>query len=213
MSGGVTPSHFRTCDFSHFRNFAIPGGKPMSDQIVTLAPPPISAQMERVMSAHDKHVRGLRRLTPKAVANRLAAGNFDGLPPGVTRDDLVRAIDEGGLWCGLSRPQVRRLVYLVRHTEEIDWQDGDAMPVVWVSVARMAFDLDVSRRQIAKVERQLAETGWVSHRDAPDRRRWGERDPVTGRIVKAFGVELGALGQRYGELAAAATARRRAAPP
>ena len=149
-------------------------------------------------------VRGLRGSTPQSTATRQAADDFDGLPPGVTRSDLMRAVEDGGRWCGLTGVQIRRLVYLVRHTAEIDWQDEGTMPVVWVSVSKMAHDFGVSRQRIAAVERQLAEAGWVSHRDAPDRRRRGERDPETGRIVDAWGIELGALGARYGELAEAA---------
>lgn len=152
---------------------------------------------------------GLRSLTPQSMGSRLAAAGFDGLPPGVSRSDLMEAIELGGTRCGLTSAQVKRLVYLVRHTAEIDWQDAGAMPVVWVSVGRMAFELGVSRRRISEVERQLAEAGWLSHRDSGSRRRFGERDPETGRIVniKTFGVELGALGLRYGELAAAAVRR------
>ena len=152
---------------------------------------------------------GLRSLTPQSSASRQAARGFRGLPPGINRSDLMRALEEGGAHCGLTEAQVKRLVYLVRYTAEIDWQDSGAMPVVWVSVAKMAHDLGVSRQRIAAVERQLAEAGWVSHRDAPDRRRRGERDPETGCIVQlnTFGVELGALGARYGELAAGALRR------
>ena len=150
---------------------------------------------------------GLRSLTPQSMESRLAAAGFDGLPPGVSRKDLMRAIKLGGPRCGLTAAQVKRLRYLVRHTSEIDWQDAGAMPVVWVSVAKMAHDFGVSRRRIAVVERELAEAGWLSHRDSGSRRRFGERDPVTGRIVNAFGVELGALGARYSELAAAAVRR------
>ncbi len=152
---------------------------------------------------------GLRSLNPQSMASRLTGNAFEGLPAGVTRSDLMWSLERGGSACGLSPAEVRRLLYLVRHTAEIDWQGDEAMPVVWVSVTRMASDLGVSRQRIAAVERRLAETGWLSHRDAPDRRRRGMRDPLTGRIVggKAWGVELGALGARYGELAAAAGQR------
>ena len=150
---------------------------------------------------------GLRSLTPQSMESRLAASGFDGLPPSVSRDDLMKAIELGGPRCGLTSVQVQRLIYLVRHTAEIDWQDEGAMPVVWVSVSRMAHDLGVSRQRIAQVERELAEAGWLSHRDSGSRRRTGTRDPETGRILSAFGVELGALGARYGELAAAAVRR------
>ena len=147
---------------------------------------------------------GKRSLTPQSMASRLAADGFEGLPPGVSRSALMQAIELGGPRCGLTAAQVKRLLYLVRHTAEIDWQGDDALPVVWVSVSRMAYDLGVSRQRIAAVERQLAEGGWLSHRDAANRRRSGKRDPETGRIVNAFGVQLGALGARYSELAAAA---------
>ncbi|MCY4607377.1 MAG: replication initiation protein RepC [bacterium] len=150
---------------------------------------------------------GLRSLTPQSMGSRLAADCFGGLPPGVSRTDLMRAIEQGGPRCGLTAAQVQRLLYLVRHTAELDWQDDSAMPVVWVSVSRMAHDLGVSRQRIAEVERQLAEAGWLSHRDSGNRRRSGERDPATGRVVNAFGVQLGALGARYSELAASAVQR------
>ena len=154
-----------------------------------------------------KWIPGMRRVTPETVASQLTAMTFDGLPDGATRGDLMRAIESGGPDCGLTRAQAERLVYLVRHTLELDWHDDGSTPIVWVSVSRMAWELRVSVRRINEVERELAAVGWVAHRDSGSRRRWGERDPETGHVGLAFGLDLSPLGARYGDLAAAAEQR------
>ena len=152
---------------------------------------------------------GLRTISRGTLEAGTAAMCFGELPGGAGRADVMRVLEKGGSGCGLSRVQIHRLLYLVRHTAEIDWCDEGSMPIVWISVERMAHDLGVSRRRINQVERDLAEAGWISHRDAGNRHRSGERDPETGAVLNAFGVDLRALGSRFGELAAAAARRDR----
>ena len=149
-------------------------------------------------------VTGLRYATPAAMASKLAAMEFDGLPDGVRKADLMRVIERGGSRCGLTRSHIKRLTYLVQRTMDLDWCDDRSIPVVWISVERMAYELGVDRRRINQVERELAEAGWLAHRDAGNRHRKGARCPVTGCVVYAYGVDLRPLGRRYGELAAAA---------
>ena len=149
-------------------------------------------------------VTGLRHATPAAMASKLAAMEFDGLPDGVRKADLMRAIERGGSRCGLARSHIRRLTYLVGRTMDLDWTDERSFPVVWVSVERMAYELGVDRRRVNQVERELAEAGWIAHRDAGNRHRKGARCSVTGCVIWAYGVDLRPLGRRYGELAAAA---------
>ena len=151
--------------------------------------------------------RGERAISPATMANRRRAARFDGLPAGVGKRDLLDAIRDGGRECGLSRTEMHRLVYLVEKTEEIDWRGEASLPVVWTSVSRMAFELGVGRGRINAVERSLADKGWIVHRDTGERRRWGERDPETGRVTEAYGVDLRMLGSRYEELGAAAVAK------
>ena len=119
----------------------------------------------------------------------------------------MRVIESGGPDCGLTRAQTERLVYLVRHTLEIDWHDDGSTPIVWISVSRMAWELRISVRRVNEVERELVAAGWVAHRDSGNRRRWGERDPETGHVGLAFGLDLSPLGARYDDLAAAAEQR------
>ncbi len=151
-------------------------------------------------------IQGLRAITPAAVAGQLAADAFEGLPDGVGRCDLMRAVEAGGGRCGFSRTEVRRLVYLVRYTREIDWTDEDGLPMVWKGVEAMAEELGISRQQVNAVERRLAGKGAIAHKDSASRRRWGERDPVTGHVTKACGVDLRPLAGLYGEFIAAARA-------
>lgn len=157
------------------------------------------------LEAFGNAVRGLRRITPNTLAAACNGSAFDGLPDGATEKDLLRVLHRGGRACGLCRHEIERLAYLVGHTLDIDWQEG-GRPLVWLSVDRQAEELGLSRRRINQVERDLAEKGWVSHRDAADRRRRGARDPVTGRVTEAFGVSLAPLGARFEELANAAAA-------
>ncbi len=156
------------------------------------------------MTCSNGAVPGLRAVRPETLAARLAGGSFDGLPAGTGKSALQRALKEGGRHCGLSRVEVDRLVYLVQHTMEIDWCDDESMPVVWRSVGRMAHDLGCSVRWVNEIERRLEESGWITHRDSGNRHRWGERDPETGCVVRAYGVDLRPLGARYQELVAAA---------
>lgn len=150
-------------------------------------------------------IRGVRLATPNTQAAALAGAGFDGLPDGAARKELLSLLRRGGLACGLKRHEIERLAYLVHWTLDIDWEAG-SRPVVWVSVERQARELGLSRRRISQVEKELAEKGWICHRDAPDRGRSGWRDPVTGHVRQAFGVDLSPLGARVGELAAAAAA-------
>ncbi|MCY4607901.1 MAG: replication initiation protein RepC [bacterium] len=149
---------------------------------------------------------GLRTITPEAIAGRRAAAHFDGLPAGVDESHLERAIRKGAPGCGYTPAEVRRLVYLVRHTRSGDWQDGDGLPVVWKSVAVMAEDLGIGRRQVSAVERSLAAKGAIAHRDWGSRRRWGRRDPETGRVTQAYGVDLRPLAGLYEQFDDAARA-------
>ncbi|MCY4608078.1 MAG: replication initiation protein RepC [bacterium] len=149
---------------------------------------------------------GLRTITPAAIASRRLAAQFEGLPAGMDRGELVHVIKNGGPRCGYSPTEVRRLVYLVRHTGDDDWRDGDGLPVVWKSVAAMAADLGVQRGQINAVERSLVEKGAIAHRDSGSRRRWGSRDPGTGRVTQAWGVDLRPLAVACAEFADAARA-------
>ncbi len=149
---------------------------------------------------------GLRIITPAAIASRRLAAHFEGLPAGMARCDLVQAIRKGAPRCGYSPTEVRRLVYLLQHTGDDDWRAGDGLPVVWKSVAVMARDLGVRRGQINAVERSLVDKGAIAHRDSGSRRRWGRRDPATGRVKEAYGVDLRPLAVAFETFAVAARA-------
>ena len=66
------------------------------------------------MTRCERSVPGLRTISSATVAAEVAGAAFDGLPAGIGRSDLMRAIEKGGPRCGLSRTEVRRLVYGTR---------------------------------------------------------------------------------------------------
>ena len=149
---------------------------------------------------------GMRTITPEAIAGRRAAAEFAGLPAGMDEGNLIQVIRRGAPRCGFSPAEVRRLVYLVRHTRSGDWRDADGLPVVWKSVSTMAGELGISRRQVNAVERSLADKGAIAHKDSASRRRWGRRDAATGSVTEAYGVDLRPLAHLCQEFADAAMA-------
>src|SRR5690606_1300169 len=63
-------------------------------------------------------------------------------------------------------------------------------PVVFQSLSRTALDLGVSERQIQKLERRLFEIGAVAWHDSGNHKRFGRRNPKTGKLLFAYGVDL-----------------------
>jgi replication initiation protein RepC len=81
------------------------------------------------------------------------------------------------------------LDYYMAFTRDCDWEQG-ARPIVYQSLARTSLDLGLSERQVQRLEQQLFALGAISWNDSGNHRRHGHRDPETGRILYAFGVDL-----------------------
>lgn len=79
--------------------------------------------------------------------------------------------------------------YLINFTQDIDWQRG-SRPIVYQSVARTALALGVTERQIQRLERRLFEVGACTWHSSGNNKRYGSRDPATGKIKFAFGIDL-----------------------
>ena len=136
--------------------------------------------------------RGSRRATDACIAAWAAADAFGGLPDGMGRLDPVRLVKSAGGGLGMSRRQIDYLAFQIAYTRDCDWGPG-ARPIAYATVTTAARRLEVGERQIRRLEQGLNELGALGWSDSANHRRTGKRDPDTGRIVFAYGVDLAPL--------------------
>ena len=144
--------------------------------------------------------RGGGRVASDAYRQSLAqCEDFAGLEQSTNRYDLLLLVKRTGKIAGFSPRMIHLLDYYMAFTSELDWEEG-SRPIVYQSLSRTALDLGVSERQVQKLEKQLFEVGAISYNDSGNHKRYGQRDPATGRILYAFGVDLTPLAYLKDEL-------------
>lgn len=89
-----------------------------------------------------------------------------------------------------SNTLIRQIEIMVKLTRKEDWQKRK--PVVWMSVAKIAVELDISPSQVSKNERRLLELGAITFIDSGNYKRFGKRDRE-GKI-HGYGINLAPLG-------------------
>lgn len=129
-----------------------------------------------------------------------------GLPSGVTRWDVLRAVKLARKSLGLSAAVLGYIEFLIEHTFDQDWI-GTAAPIVFLAVQSSAQHFGVTPRQINSYERCLANCGLLTWRDASNRRRYGKRRK-DGSLLFGFGVDLSPLVERYQDIIAIGEADR-----
>lgn len=127
--------------------------------------------------------------------------DFAGLEEGINRYDLLLLVKKVSKYAGFTPRMIQLLDYYFAFTRDIDWEEG-SRPIVYQSISRTALDLGVSERQIQKLERALFDVGAITWNDSGNHRRYGQRDPATGRILYAYGIELTPLAALRDDLAA-----------
>ncbi len=143
---------------------------------------------------------GVRLITP---AHRIADRHAREFTPGddFNRFEPIDILDK--IWPKLPRSAgkpkwsgelIRHLKLLVKMTQERDWREGQ--PIVWLSVEETADLLGRGTSQVNNNERALFELGALTWNDSPNHRRNGRREGRNGRgrIIEAYGVNLGPLG-------------------
>ncbi|SBV91221.1 hypothetical protein KL86APRO_10098 [uncultured Alphaproteobacteria bacterium] len=118
------------------------------------------------------------------------------------RRELLRLLPEVGHTFNLGRAALRYLSWLIENcTRAEDWEPG-ARAVVYANVGDLAarYPGRVSVRQINTYDREI-----IAVLDLPDARsgngrRYAQRDPITGRIVHAFGFELTGIAEKLPKL-------------
>ncbi|MEW4566156.1 plasmid replication protein RepC [Bremerella sp. JC770] len=125
--------------------------------------------------------------------------DFLGLEENVDRYDLLLLVKKAGKSAGFTPRMIQLLDYYLAYTRDLDWQEGNR-PIIYQSLSRTALDLGVSERQIQKLELQLFKAGALTWHDCGGHKRYGQRDPRTGAIIYAYGVDLTPLAYLRAEL-------------
>ncbi|MEM1186706.1 MAG: plasmid replication protein RepC [Planctomycetota bacterium] len=120
-------------------------------------------------------------ITPDADATRLDRT--------VDRYRLLLLAKRVGKEWGFTPRMLQLLEYYLAYTTAVDWEEG-SRPIVFQSLARTAMDLGVGERQIQKLEKRLFEVGAIAWNDSGNHKRFGRRDPRSGRLLYAYGVDL-----------------------
>jgi replication initiation protein RepC len=142
---------------------------------------------------------GCRRVTLDMRAWLDRADGFEGLPRGTAKPlTFLYAFKDAEPYLGLPAHSYKLVDWLVRFTKPQDWEEG-SRPIAWPEARRQAEFLGISPRAVQMLNRTLQEAGIFVMRDDPQGRRYGYRDPKTGRITKAFGFDLSLLMERHEE--------------
>ncbi len=136
--------------------------------------------------------KGGRLSSPKIRGMDLISEEFEGLPEGVTRVDLVHLVKDAGAHVGMTPAMINLLEYYLRFTRDCDWSDG-GRPIVYQSLLKTARQFGVSERQIQYLEKRLFEAGALTWNASGNHKRYGARDDRSGEIIFAYGVDLSPL--------------------
>jgi replication initiation protein RepC len=108
------------------------------------------------------------------------------------RAELFQLLPKVGHTLSLGKAALDHLLWLIARTPPADWESG-ARAVVFMEVKKVAEERGVTPRQINTYERDIAEAFGLVQAKSCNGRRYGQRDPETGKIVHAFGFELTGL--------------------
>lgn len=131
---------------------------------------------------------GGRVNSPKLRGAAQFISEFEGLPKGVTRFDLLKLVKHAGPFAGFSSKMIQLLEYYILFTRDCDWV-ANGQPIVYQALSKTALHFGVSERQIQRLEKDLFMVGALTWNDSGNHRRYGVRDE-DGQIMHAFGVDL-----------------------
>ena len=121
-----------------------------------------------------------------------------GLPDGMTPFALLELIEKLRTDLGLLDQDITYLRWVFRHTKRIDFNAG-RICAVWMSVSKIAAELNFSPRKVHRIEDRLQRCGVISKTSLANGRRYGRRGQ-DGQIVRAAGINLAPVIHRAGSL-------------
>ena len=121
---------------------------------------------------------------------RDSADSFTGLPAGTAKPfRFLGAFQEAEPYLNLPALAYKLLCWLVKQTRPQDWEEG-SRPIAWPSARRQQEFLGLSPARVKALNRTLFEAGIFVIRDNEQGRHYGRRDPVTKRLIEAYGFDL-----------------------
>lgn len=121
-----------------------------------------------------------------------------GLPPGVTRFEMLRLFEQVARpGFGLSSSAVALVRHYVLKTMDGDYLTG-RICAVWTKASRFAEALGLTPRSINSAERELEHAGFIVRNAGINGERAGDRQD--GAIVWAAGINLAPLVDRFAEM-------------
>lgn len=127
------------------------------------------------------------------------------LPDDTTPYDIMDMIEVAGLGLGFTGHLIHHLWHLVRRTEPQDWEVG-SRPIVFDDKPTLALDMGISEETVRRREKRLHALGALTW-NSPGHKRGGWRNPETGRLEEAYGVDLSPMITLYQTLLDAANER------
>ncbi len=147
---------------------------------------------------------GCRSERPEHAVAREAAESWTGLEGGLNHKALLDMLEISAVAESLSlrKQHISYMRCIFRKARPDDFAPGDWPPVVWMTKSKIAGDLGLKPRAVSNIEDDLARAGFIYWTDSASRRRNGWRDPETGRIACAYGVNLAPFAARADEIEA-----------
>ena len=147
---------------------------------------------------------GCRSERPEHAVAREAAEAWTGLEGGLNHKALLDMLEISAVAesFSLRKQHVSYMRCILRKARPDDFAPGDWPPVVWMTKSKIAGDLGLKPRAVSNLEDDLARAGFIYWTDCASRRRNGWRDPETGRISCAYGVNLAPFAARADDIEA-----------
>lgn len=156
---------------------------------------------------NGQHSLSVRQTQRNIKAKDQYCERHGGLPAGIKRTHLMRALNETSKSLGLGDGALRLIEWLLNRTQDRDYLKNKIC-AVWPLVHKMADGLEVSPRTINRRMHELTKAGLIAVSVDRNGKRHGKRDQ-NGDIVYCSGISLAPLINRAEEIFALAKAQRR----
>lgn len=150
------------------------------------------------MEKQENHDRGTRKLDRGYYKAKKVSQQWNGLPPGVKRGDIMRVVRRIGPSFGISPELIHRLDTLIAISQDQDWE-YDSRPVVSPQNEWLMKEWDISKSQVQRSLTSMQDLGLLVAKDSPSGRRYFRRDSKDN-LVEAYGFDLSPLAAKYDDL-------------
>ena len=155
--------------------------------------------MQHTEIIEPKRSRGGRTSSPELRKSIKQSDEFEGLEENVKHFELLTLVKRAGKQAGFTSKMIELLEHYMILTRAVDWIEG-SQPIVYKSQYQTAMDLGISDRHLQRLEKDLFKIGAITFNDSGNCKRYGQRDPKSGKIIYAYGVVLTPLALMKTEL-------------